>query len=180
MQRSASNSTLSRAQDSTVWPVSQNGDVSHVALAQGGLQVERASDDAAPYADHDSSQVDQPIPIDVQTGWLKLGGIAGYQRVRSAGIQLRKPHDSEVSVDLEHDFNGNFADNSFLQTLQWTSPAPEYLDARPNIQKCAAVRMRIYESGTVPATENIVVYSVTLDVGVKPGLRRVPSTQAGT
>lgn len=179
LERFGEDQISSRLQSSTTWNIYQTGEVAHVVLAQSGLQVEKSAEATAPYADQDESQTDVAIPVDVQTGWLKLGGIAGYQRLRRAGFQLEKPNASEVSVDLEYDFVGDFPDNNFPQTLQWVSPAPEYLDVRPDIQKCAAVRMRIYESGTVPLDENVVVFSVTIDVGVKPGLRRVPATQAG-
>ncbi len=173
----AASSALNALQSGCAWRGRQ-GDTCHVVLAQRGLAIERGSSDAT-YADVPSDDTPVAIPVDIQLGWLSFAGVSGYQRIRDIRVQLAKPQASEVSVTLDYEINGAY-DAAETDTFVATSPSPGELRVRPRIQKCTAIRIRIFESGSVPNTENIQIVSTTLIVGVYRGASRIPDTQIAT
>jgi len=154
------------------------GQTCHVVLAENGLAVERGDDDTN-YSDENFSSVEIPIPLDAQTEWIHLAGASGLVRIRSIGIQTERVDPGEVSVDVYHDINGEYDETLPTDTFTWSSPAPAYMRLRPSLPKCSAIMLRIYESGVVPATENLRIVSITLEIGQKTRTRRVPVGQVG-
>lgn len=177
--QTSTNTHLSKIASGCAWR-GLDGRVAHVVLQQGALLVERASNDALAYTDQTSTG-NVGIPIDVQTSWIHVAGIAGLQRVRSMGVQLAKPNDSSIHVDLDFDIDGDFDEfNGLSETFDWASPAPAYLRVRPSIQKFTSTRVRVYEDVGAPNLENVSITSITFEIGSKRGLRRVSDTQIGT
>lgn len=156
-----------------------NGEYAHCALAQGALFVERASTDATPYADQNQGG-SVSIPIDVQTAWINFAGVAGYQRLKEIGVQGEKPNASEYRVDLDYVIAGDYSNPSSETALFVTTTSPAYTRIRPSVQKCSAVRVRVYEQSSVAATENLRLVNLIFEVGLKKGPRRVSNGQVGT
>lgn len=177
MHDHAASSVARRTQSACAWAGREN-DMCHVVLQEGAVCVERASTSAV-YSDEGIGST-VSVPIDIQTEWIHVSGIAGFKRVREIVVQIEHPDASEVSADLYYDLDGSYDDSSPDDTFTWSSGTLGHLRIRPSVQKMAAFMLRVYESGTVPATENIRVVSVTLDVAVRRGPRRVPDTQIGT
>lgn len=159
-----------------IWRLT-SGENAHVALAQGALLVERASDDEHAYEDQTSTGF-VPVSIDVKTRWLHFAGVAGYQRVRSIGVQTQKPNASEYHIDIDYTVSGDYDDYETEEAIYVASPSPAYTRIRPSVQKVSAQRIRVYEA--TGSSENIKLVALVFEVGVKPGPRRVASTQTGT
>lgn len=169
---------LSEAVDGCYWQ--GNGGARHVVLTQGGVLIQRLSTDENAYADQTGSAL-VGIPVDLETSWIHLGGISGYMRVRSLGIQTERYSDGAMHVDLQFDRDGSLNGESILpQTLDWTSPAPAYLRVRPREQKVSSMKIRIYEDSGVAQENTVGVVAITFDVGVLPGMRRVADAQVGS
>lgn len=152
------------------------GQVSHVLVQQGAVAFERADSDT-PFADHVDG-VDVAIPLDVQTGWIHVAGVAGLQRIRSILFTLDKPNSSALTITLEYDQGGyGTADNT--QNVAFVAGTAMPLRVRPNVQKCVAFRVRIRETGVVATTENLSITAITLIAGVKRGHAKVPAAQIG-
>jgi hypothetical protein len=175
---SGATNLLSQVAASCAWR-GLDGQIAHCVLSQGSLLIERAAGDPLEFADQNSVAT-LGIPIDIQTSWIHIAGIAGYKRTRSGGVQLEKPNVSSMHVSMDYDIDGEYDENNGLsETFDWASPAPAYLRVRPSIQKFSACRLRIHDDGDT-ITESVSVTSITFDVGVKKGLRRVADTQIGT
>jgi len=178
----ANTAALSAAQDAVVWR-GHDGELAHVVLAQGGLGVQKASTSASLYADEGAGDPVVALPVDVRTDWIKLAGVAGFKRVRKIGLQMTKPAAAGLTVEIEYDLDGTFTDGANLQTETIATPAPEYIELRTQVQKCNAIRLRIYEdtadpTGDALTSSTLNLHAITFVVGRKPGLRRVsPSTQ---
>ena len=164
--------------DGCTWKLS-NGETGHCVLTQGALLVERESTAAAPYADA-TSVGNVGIPIDVQTSWLHFAGVAGYQRIKSLGIQGEKPNASEYRVDLDYVRDGNYSSPESETDVFVATASPSYTRVRPTIQKCSAIRVRIREQSSVAGTENLRLVNLIFELGIKPGPRRVAPTQIGS
>jgi hypothetical protein len=145
------------------------GDTLHVVLEQGALLLERPPTDATPYVDTDRNS-DDPIFLDVTTERIAVDGIAGFQRIKLIGIVLDKPTASAVNVQLWYDVDGGVAE--LTETISFASPAGAYLRVKPRHQKCTAFRIRIYETVGSPATENLQITGIHLEVGIKKGTRK--------
>lgn len=174
---SASTERLNEMQAATSWR-GEAGEVLHVFLQSGGLAIERAFDDTV-FADTTHTAT-VAIPIDITTDWISLAGIAGLKRVREVGINTRRLNDGEMSVDYFYDNDGSFNDAQTPETKTWASPAPAYMPGMFAVQKVSAIKLRIYESGSVPQTENVRLEAITLKAGIKRGPRKVPASQRGT
>jgi len=175
-------STISRQAeivDGCYWP----GDAGprHVALGQGGVLIQRLPTDTLAYADQTSTG-NVGIPLDITTSWIHFGGLAGYVRIRSAGILTEREENGAMHVDLEYDVDGSLTGQAIQpSTYDWTSPAPAYLRVRPRVQKLGSMRMRIYEdSGVTTAGNTVSIVGLVFDVGLLPGMRRVADGQIGT
>lgn len=175
----SSSNWLSATQDAASWR-GHDGEHAHVVLAQGGLGIEKPEAAADAYVDESALDSTVAIPVDVRTDWIKLGGIAGFKRIKRIGIQLTKPTDSEVRVQVEYDTDGTFTDGANLQDVTIASPASDYIQINCDVQKCSAIRVRIFENTGVAQTDTIRIHAMTLVVGRKPGLRRVPVGQVAT
>lgn len=109
----------------------------------------------------------------VETGWLKLGGLAGYQRVRRAHLIGTWIGSCTVSVEVFYDYEATAAQTVSLPML--TKPAPDAL-ARfvPLRQKCAAVKFRVTVTATPAAPEKrgIDLHAIELEIGTKGAFRR--------
>lgn len=173
----ASTTRLNQMQSGTMWR-GESGEALHVFLQSGGLAVERAFDDTV-FADTTHTAT-VAIPIDITTDWISLAGIAGLKRVREVGINTRRLNDGEMSVDYFYDNDGSFNDAQTPETKTWASPAPAYMPGMFAVQKVSAIKLRIYESGSVPQTENVRLEAITLKAGIKRGPRKVPASQRGT
>lgn len=163
-----------RSQAAIAWRGIQN-EVSHMVLEEGGLLMEDQS------RFYDETPTTTPaIPIDVQTEWIHLSGISGLKRVWEILVNTERLNDGPMSADLWYDVNGDFDESAPDQTVSWASPAPDVLRIRPNTQKISSFMLRVYESGSVPNTENVRLVSFTLVYGTKPTQRKLPASMIGT
>lgn len=154
---------------STVW-LGHNREALHVVLQAGALLIERASDDAAPWADQNRSGA-VSIPLRVQLNPVHFDGINGFARVNQWVVAMEKPNASGVRATYYAWRSGRYEDAA---GEEWpdASPADERLEIRPREQKCAAAWVEVEEIAPVPATENIRIVGMHVLVGIKKGLRR--------
>lgn len=178
------NNGRSSAVDAVDWR-GHIGEHAHTVALTSGVLVQKPSSSASLYADESAGNATVAIPVDVRTGWIHLAGLAGYKRVREVVLHMTKPAGAPLTVELEYDLDGSQADGANIQTETIASPAAEYIPIRTAIQKCRAIRIRIYEGTATPTgtqlTESTLnLHALTLVVGVKPGTARVSPTSQRT
>lgn len=161
------------AQDACVWR-GHEGETSHVLLQQGGVSVERASDDT-PFADHNGS-ADVAMPIVLQTGRIKVAGFGGVERVRSVLVTLERPNGAQLTILLEFDTTGS-GEYDQTQTAIFAAGTASPLRVQTRVQKFVAFRVRIAETGSVPTGDTLRITGLTLVAGVKKGHAKLPVAQ---
>lgn len=112
------------------------------------------------------------IPMKIETGWMNLAGLQGFQRVYKVLIlgEYKSPH--TLQVELFRDFNETAYQTVTIPVLS----APDKYQFRvfPNIQKCESLKIRITELQDGPSYgEGMELSSLALEVGVKRGLNKL-------
>lgn len=132
--------------------------------------------------DRTLSPVSQVLPVaSIETPWIKMAGLGGYQRTRRVQIQGERldPHDLIVSV--AYDFSP-----TYTQTRRWTwtelvSFAAEDVEMHLKTQKCQALRIKIEDApptgGTVSTGKGCTLFGLTIEWGAKAGTNKLPARQ---
>jgi hypothetical protein len=113
------------------------------------------------------------IEMKLETSWLKLAGIQGYQRIFWVGLlgDYKSPH--TLTVEIMYNY-----DTAIAQTIQLTADAafgadvPYQMRFRPRFSRCQAIKFRIYDEDHAAAYESYSISGLSLIIGVKPGLYR--------
>lgn len=115
--------------------------------------------------------------------WMKLAGVQGFQRVRrflmlgdySNGVSSAH----NVQVSAAYNFSASFS--TPIQSPQLgavsSSGVVQYRERLP-IQKCDALQILIEELPTGAAGEYIDFTDLSIEVGVKKGLNKLPASQS--
>jgi len=132
--------------------------------------------------DRTLSPISQVLPVaSIETPWIKMAGLGGYQRTRRVQVQGERldPHDLIVSV--AYDFSP-----TYTQTRRWTwtelvSFAAEDVEMHLKTQKCQALRIKIEDApptgGTVSTGKGCTLFGLTIEWGAKQGTNKLPARQ---
>jgi len=112
------------------------------------------------------------IPMKLETGWMNLAGLQGFQRIYELLIlgEYKSPH--SLQVELFRDF----VETPFQTTVIAVPTAPTKYQFRvfPNIQKMESLKIKITELQSGPTYgEGFEISSLALEVGVKKGLNKL-------
>jgi len=140
-----------------------------------------AATSSALYKEATSHGTDVTYSLIVETAWIKLAGLQGYKSVRHIEIlgEYRSAH--RLKIEIARDYLA-----TYFQTVTWTvSPTtvggPEQVSIGPSIQKLEAVKLRITDiatgSSSPPTGEALKLTGLALEIGLKRGVHRLPSTQ---
>ncbi len=105
----------------------------------------------------------------LETAWIKLAGLQGYQRVWRILLLLRRITDHALTVELAFDYS-----DTYTETFTWTAAEiaalpREQAEVRPRRQKCQAVRVRVTDAagGTLGSGRGSIVLGCRVAYGVK-------------
>jgi hypothetical protein len=112
----------------------------------------------------------------VQTAWIKLAGLQGFARARWWSVLGEYRSANTMQIQVAYDYNDTFIDSTV-----WTPPAssagdPQQARGRFSRQQAEAVMFKITAGGT--AGEHFRLTGVSIEVGVKKGVRRQPLAQS--
>ncbi len=109
------------------------------------------------------------IPQRLETAWMAMTGIEGYQRVYSLNmLGQRVTNPVTVYIDLYY----NYDDATLVETIPYTyTSVATQIRIIPKIQKCTAIKLVIRESST---NAGFKFTGLQFEVGVKQGLNRAP------
>jgi len=113
------------------------------------------------------------IIMKIETGWIKTGGIHGYQRIFLVGIigDYKDPH--TLNVEIYKDY-----ENLPMQTIQkvadvaFGSDIPYQIRFRPKFSRCQAMKFKIYDSDLSANYESMSLSGISLVFSIQPGLYR--------
>lgn len=134
------------------------------------------------------------IPLKLRTAFMSLAGLQGFQRVKRAAIlgEFKGPH--KLQVQVSYDFNEQFsyeytvdATALFASDLWgsgavwgsdtvWGGPYSPYHFVLPALtrQKCQSISFTISDSQSSNYNEGYSISGLTLMVGMKQGINKVP------
>jgi hypothetical protein len=134
------------------------------ALSTGYVRTENATT----YQDNA-----QDYSMLIETGWIALNGLQGYQRIRKA-VLLGKYHSAHaLAISVGYDYV-----TSYPRSETYTYSSGRY-QARVNMtpQKCEAIRFKFVDTPSGTRGKCVELSSLELEVGVKKGLFRQASSR---
>lgn len=143
----------------------------------GTLFIERSGSGL----DQTGAPPDTFVTSTIETPWIKMAGLGGYQRTRRVQVQGERldPHDLIISV--AYDFSP-----TYTQTRRWTwtelvSFAAEDVEIHLKTQKCQALRIKIEDApptgGTAVTGQGCTLFGLTIEWGAKQGTNKLPARQ---
>ncbi len=116
------------------------------------------------------------IPLRVETPWIKVGGIQNFQRVKRMQVlgNYRSSHTLNCEVYTDYD------DSTPVQTRSWTSSEshtpgePLQYELHLKRQKCQAIKFVFWDTHTSQTHESYTLEGISLWVGLKTGLNKLP------
>lgn len=113
----------------------------------------------------------------VRTGWIKLGGLQGYQRVRKAMIlgRYRSPHTLNVKVYTDYDDVNVSQTVTFASSDGMSGNEPLQYEIHIKDQKCQAIQFEIWDSNQSVTLESCALTSIDLEVAQKRGMNKLPT-----
>lgn len=109
------------------------------------------------------------------TGWLKLQGVQGLQRVKKIGFAFTQVNIFSVDISINYD-------DTVVQTINFagdTYNELEHLVYRLDKQKCISIKFSIRDNtATYPggSSTNTQLSGITLEVGLKKGFDKIKVT----
>lgn len=123
-----------------------------------------------------SSRAGVGFAMVVDTGWLKLAGVQGFQRLQQAlllGTDVLGSTSETVALEVAYDYGTSFAAEATYSVPGTQGPIQaRWLLAR---QKCTAVRLRFT---TATSTNQIAFSDLAFVVGLKRGGSKLPAAQS--
>lgn len=120
------------------------------------------------------------IQITVETSWLSMAKLEGYQRVYSLQLLADFVADHQLELSIAYDFQ-----NTYNQVITYTttgniSGTTMTLRIRPRIQKCSAIKLKLRDLDNVSVAGSACLKptSLALEVGRKKGSARLPTAQS--
>ena len=111
----------------------------------------------------------------LETGWINVSGIQGYQRVKRAIILGQYKSEHTLTVRVGYDYNEDYSE------IYSFTPAPEnplQFEFQIANQKCSSIRFKIVDSAVSGnLLEGNTLTNLTLIVGVKKGISKLPYTK---
>jgi hypothetical protein len=158
------------------WSVFTGKDATDALLYKGIYYYSDASDGIVKYEDSTTYLDDSSFySMKLKTGWIKLGGVQGFQRVKRISFlgEYYTPHNFVLKVR-----NGFDSDVVDTQTFDATTYASDVYQHQYHVkkQKDNAIQLEIYDDNTnqtVGIGQSYSLTNITLQIGVKRGLNKI-------
>lgn len=115
-----------------------------------------------------------PIYMSWTTPNLKFAQINGYQRVFYCMILGTYKSAHTLNIQVAYDDSLTYTQTATLTPTN-TTPYQYRIDFKQ--QECSSIRLMISDSQTAPYNEGYAISAMTFQVGVIPGLYKIPATQ---
>lgn len=136
------------------------------------------------YKENPGSYLDDATAFNLtlQTGWLALGSVQGFQRVRrlimlgdyANGVNVSHGMDIQIAYDFSTTFSSSIP---FTFGAASSSGAFQYRERLPR-QKCDAISLLISESSTGNSSEYIDLTNISFEAGVKKGVNKLSAANS--
>ena len=119
------------------------------------------------------TDVNTPATQSVETPWIKMAGLAGYQRTRRIAVLGKSKAAHTLRVRVAYDFDPTWVDDRLIPVSSNEDP---YLHRfKPKYQKSIAFKVRVDVTGD---GEGVELSALAFSTGIKPGLSRVSASRS--
>lgn len=121
-------------------------------------------------------------PSVMETPWIKMAGLQGYQRVRRAVLLANAATGHDITVSLAFNFNGTYVKSETFTAAQIAALPREELSLQipAAYAKSQAIRIKVADatpsSGALGTGQGPILLGLALEIGVKKGIRRLGAT----
>lgn len=118
------------------------------------------------------------IQLYIQTGWIQMAGIQGFQRIYKALLvgDYKSPH--TLNCELTYDFVSTVAQTITVPVASAPSGVPYQYRLFPSRQKCEAMQFTLYDTQSPSYGEGLSLSALSFEVGIKRGLNKVSESQS--
>lgn len=117
------------------------------------------------------------VPLGMTSAWLSFAGLQGFQRIYKALLLGEQKGNHTLQVQIAYDF-----DPTAVQTdnIDATAISPTVYQWRifPVRQKCEAIRLTLTDVQIAGFNEGFNISDLTLEVGLKSGVNKLPASQS--
>jgi hypothetical protein len=146
--------------------------VTFVDYTSNEVWIEKADGESGSF--FDGGGVNDPVRLKLQTGWISLAGIAGYQRVRRVTVEGEvRSEDASPQVDVDVTIEADTSVSPHVRLWDDLAVGDVALQTHVRDQKSSRVRITVQDSCSAADDEGFIVQGVQLEVGVKAGQTRV-------
>lgn len=142
----------------------------------GGTMIESSSTETG-------TDAGEFFPMTIETPWIHVGGVAGFQRVRRMTLVGQKLFSHKLNADLFV----NYDETTVAQTAQWSAGFLAPIEGLPvervqlhiAPQKSSALKVRISDTQDGVSTvspDGYELAALQFELGVKPAGARLPAT----
>lgn len=146
------------------------------STAAGGGQL--YSETTASFLDGGS----QWVAMTVETGWFKMAGIAGFQRVRRIQLLAQRMTAVIATINVGSDYESTYG-YGWTQTPAFSAGSVVQVEVHVANQKCESVRVKYTDAtpgGTSVGTgQGLLLVGAVFRVGVKKGTKRLYAANRG-
>jgi hypothetical protein len=110
----------------------------------------------------------------IETGWIKTAALQGFMRARRAALTGEYKSAHTISVQVGYDY-----EDAYTETYTFTPGTSNPLQFEMHLarQKCEALRFKITETNSGTLNECNTLTNLSLEVGLKKGLKKLPAAQ---
>jgi hypothetical protein len=126
------------------------------------------------------------FPSTIETPWIHLAGVNGYQRAWDVTFTGRRLSEHKLTFEVLTDYDNATIRQSMVVDVDVGSPMlgldVERISLRLRSQTCSAVKFRIYDFEGATTFANPAGWDVaglTIGIGIKPGNARLPARNRG-
>lgn len=117
----------------------------------------------------------------METGWVKLGGVQGRQRLYDVIVLLKNRDRHQVKLSLAYNYNETYTQSvTFAEAV--TDLYPEELSIQPNNQQAIAVKLKIEDVTDTPlgtTFRGFDIVGIAFQVAPKDGIQKLPVDKKG-
>jgi hypothetical protein len=118
-------------------------------------------------------------PLTVETPWIKLAGLQGYQRVWNVILYANNVTYHDLTISIATDYASSYEESVTYTAAQLNALPLEQIPIIPKNQKCEAIRVKIQDatpSGglSVGTGQGPVLVGLAFEYQQKSGAMRLP------
>ena len=128
------------------------------------------------YYDYDSGNV--AISTYIETPWLKLKGLEGFQRVYRFQLLGEYKSAHSLTFTVYYDYNLTSPKTYTFDASTIASDPPYQIEVQLAQQKCEAIKVAITETPATGTQQSFILNALEFSVGYKGGLNRVKASKS--